>query len=533
MQKMDKEAIYILIKMHANANPDKAAIIIIEKDGTESVYSWSTLLHETDKLSAYFKEQGLGLNSKIVTVLPNSLAAVVTPLAAWHIGACVFTLSSELPEDELTLLLEQINPDFIAGKVGVGKYNFANITSRFISKLPEPEKQIDDVCAVPARASATGGSTGIPKIIIEDIPMEFGPTDFYAWQMLTGQHPGQMSLICGSLHHSLFGNAFFMELAMGDTITLFKRFDDTLFLKSIAKYRVNCFVLVPTMMGKIYRNNKFSETDFSSVECMHHAGASCPGWLKQKWIERLGGEKIYEFYSMSEKVGIAAIRGDEWLAHPNSVGRPFGCEIQILDDNYQSVDNGVIGNVFFKNLQSKSSHYLLETQTLRSAPDGSVSVGDLGYKDDDGYVYLVDRRNDMIITGGKNVYSTEVENLIKEYPQVADALVIGLPDEVWGKRVHAIIEPTCCASEFKLYSFADFCFRQLSNYKLPKTIELIDKMPRDQSGKINKSKLLSERELCDETGSGFSYIKVPNGHQILGWRKKNSKIASRTNNKYK
>lgn len=523
MQETEKKPIYVLVKEYADAAPEKAAVIITEKDGTESVYSWGELLRQTDKLAAYFKEQGLGLNSRIVTVLPNSLAAVVTPLAAWHIGACVFTLSAELPENELALLLEQIKPDFVAGKLGLDNYRSANITSRFLSGLHEPEEQIEDVCAVPARASATGGSTGIPKIIIEDIPMEFGSPDFYAWQMLTGQHPGQTALICGSLHHSLFGNAFFMELAMGDTIILFKRFDDALFLKSIAKYGVNCFVLVPTMMGKIYRNSEFAGTDLSSVECMHHAGAACPGWLKQKWIERLGGEKVYEFYSMSEKVGIAAIRGDEWLTHPNSVGRPFGCEIQILDDNYQPVGSGVIGNVFFKNLQSKSSHYLLGTQMLKSAPDGSVSVGDLGYKDSDGYVYLVDRRSDMIITGGKNVYSTEVENLIKEYPQVADALVIGLPDEVWGKRVHAIIEPACPASEFKLYSFADFCFRRLSNYKLPKTIELIDKMPRDQSGKINKSKLVSERELCDDTGAGFSFIKVPNGHQILAWRKKKSK----------
>lgn len=134
MQETEKKPIYVLVKEYADAAPEKAAVIITEKDGTESVYSWGELLRQTDKLAAYFKEQGLGLNSRIVTVLPNSLAAVVTPLAAWHIGACVFTLSAELPENELALLLEQIKPDFVAGKLGLDSYRSANITSRFFER---------------------------------------------------------------------------------------------------------------------------------------------------------------------------------------------------------------------------------------------------------------------------------------------------------------------------------------------------------------------------------------------------------------
>lgn len=516
----DKLSFYALLKKHATEAPEKAAVIMLAKDGAETVYTWASLLHETDKLAAYFKEQGLGEGSKVATALTNSLSAIVTPIAAWHIGACVFSLSAELPDNELAVLLGQIQPNLFVGQSKLLDYPYCNINNQFLSQLPENPAPVEDVCAIPARATATGGSTGIPKIIIEELPMAFGSMDFYAWEMLTGQHPGQTALICGSLHHSLFGNAFFMELAMGDTIVLFKRFDEELFLRSIGKYKVNCFVLVPTMMGKIYRCTECESTDFSSVECMHHAGASCPAWLKQKWIDLLGGEKVHEFYSMSEKVGIAAIRGDEWLEHSGSVGKPFGCEIQILDDDFNVVETGTVGNVFFKNLQAKSSHYLSEDQHLKSAPDGSVSVGDLGYADSDGYIYLVDRRSDMIISGGKNIYATEVENLIKENPQVADVLVIGLPDEVWGKRVHAIIEPTCPAEEFKLYSFADFCFRRLSNYKLPKTIELVTAIPRDQSGKVNKRKLADERELAGEDSDLFKYIKVPNGHQIFAWRKK-------------
>ena len=516
----ETKSIYGWIRHWAAEKGPDCALILVDKDGSERNTSWAELLSAVDKTSLYFHDLGLCVGSRVAVAMPNSLSGIVSALAAWHLGCCVFFLSPELPDNELEVLLSQIQPQLV---VALGKHagwSVSRMTESFIASLPEPQSSLPDISALPARATATGGSTGTPKIIIEDIPMSYGPVDFVSWQMLTGQHAGQRLLVCGSLHHSHFGNNFYIALGMGNTNILMRQFNEELFLKLVEKHKVNAFVLVPTMMSRIIRSLDHNKVDLSSVECMHHAGAACPVWLKKDWIKLLGGEKVYEFYSMSEKIGITAVRGDEWLLHEGCVGRPFGCTVEILDDDMNPVENGTVGNVFFKMASVGTSHYLMDTQKLTLSPSGSVSVGDLGYIDDDGFVYLVDRRSDMIITGGKNVFATEVENVIKECPQVADALVIGLTDVTWGRRVHAIIEPVCPPEEFKLYSFADFGFRRISNYKLPKSIELVDRIPRDQNGKVNKRRLVDEREASGEDSGKFKFITVPNGHQIYAWRKK-------------
>ena len=516
----ETKSIYGWVAHWAAEKGGDSAIVLVDKDGGERAVSWAELLSAADRTAWYFRGLGLREGSRLAVALPNSLAAVAAALAGWHLGCCVFFLSPELPGKELEALLDQIQPQLVAAGGKLSGWPVQNLTDASIAALPAAQGPLPDLCLLPARATATGGSTGTPKVIIEDMPMRYGPIDFYSWQMLTGEHSGQRLLICGSLHHSLFGNAFYIAMAMGNTSIVLKQFREELFLSLVEKYRVSAFVLVPTMMSRISQLLETRPGDFSSVECMHHAGASCPVWLKKKWIALLGGEKIYEFYSMSEKVGVTAVRGDEWLLHGGTVGRPFGCTVEILDDGMAPVEPGTVGNVFFKNEQPGSSHYLLGSQKLSQAPDGAVSVGDLGYMDADGYVYLVDRRSDMIITGGKNVYASEVENVLKECPQVADALVFGLSDVTWGRRVHALIEPNCPPEEFKLYSFADFCFRRISNYKLPKSIELVERIPRDQNGKVHKSRLAEEREAAGEDAQQFKFITVPNGHQIYAWRKK-------------
>ena len=395
---------------------------------------------------------------------------------------------------------------------------------------PCPEgAALPDAVSQPSKATATGGSTGIPKIILEEAPMLYGESDFVQWQYVTGQHAGQTLLICGSLHHSLFNNAFYISMALGNTAVLMKRFDETGAVDAVEKYKVNNIVLVPTMMSRILRCDAAKSADLSSVESVEHAGASCPVWLKKEWIERLGAEKIYEFYSMSEKVGMTTIRGDEWLRHEGSVGRPMGAEVRILSDNMESVPPRTVGNVYFLSDQPRTTHYLLDTQKYDTDGARAISVGDLGYLDEEGYLYLVDRRSDMIISGGKNIYVTEVENALREYKDVRDIVVVGLPDASWGRRVHAIIEPACPPEEFGLYEFASFGFRTLSNFKLPKSMELVERLPRDESGKIRRKALAEERAEVDVPGGEekFGIIKVPNGHQILAWRAKRAKEAKK------
>lgn len=519
MQELKACSLYEWLTHWDMEKPEEIALVVAGKNKGQKTYTWRELKGLTDKVAWSLHQRGIMTGSGMVIAMSNSVAAVAAALAAWHLGCCVYFLSWELPEKELGLLLEQIQPQMVLSPGKHGSWPCMDLSAKAIGELPEPGGVLPDVDHVPARATATGGSTGVPKVIVEEAPLRYGEKDFARWQQLTGQHPGQRQIICGSLHHSLFGNSFYMALAMGNTQVLMRQFDPELFISLVKQYHISAFVLVPIMMSRVIRSGAMAQADFSSVECMHHAGAACPPWLKDEWIELLGGEKVYEFYSMSEKVGMTGIRGDQWLQHKGSVGKPFGCTIEILDQDLQPMIPGQIGNVYFKDFSS-SSHYLMDDQQLAMGPNSAVTVGDMGYLDEEGYLYLVDRRSDMMITGGKNVFAAEVEGLLRQFPQVEDALVVGLPDPTWGQRVHAILELNCPPEKFKLYSFADFCFRRLSNYKLPKTLELVETMPRDQSGKVNKNKLIELRKLNPDS---FDIRKVPNGPQIMAWRKKKAR----------
>lgn len=513
---------YGCISARAAEFPDEAAVTELDRDGAERTVTWRQLRSHTDALAAYMAKLGVGESSRVAVAMPNSIETVLATLAVWRLGACVFLLSHELVPDERRTLLGQIDPVLLLSSWKNLDRPMLNVTEKLISELPESDgSELPDLVSCPGKALATGGSTGVPKIIIDREPIAFGEDDFSRWGYITALGSGQTQLVCGSLHHSLFNNSFYLAMAMGNTNVLLRHFDEALVLKAVEKYAVNCLVLVPAMMSRVLRCPSREKTDLSSLNCLLHAGASCPTWLKKDWINILGPEKVREFYSMSEKVGLTYIRGDEWLLHEGSVGRAIGAELEILDDEGRPVPNGTVGNVYFKNsVTGGSANYLLRDQKLTTSADNAVSVGDLGRLDDDGYLYLADRRSDMILTGGKNVYAAEVENVLHEYPHVRDIVVIGLSDPTWGRKVHAIIEPDCTRKEFGLYEFADFGFRKASNYKLPKTIELVERIPRDESGKLRRGLLVDERENTPDAAKKFGFINVPNGHQILAWRRK-------------
>lgn len=511
------KTIYKCISLAAASMMDEPAVVELDKGGVETIATWRELLHYTDTLASHLNSLGCCTGSRVVVAMPNSVAAVISTLAVWRLGACAFMMSYQLVRQERKILLDQIKPDLVLSAWGDGKYPELNVTDELIHSLPPGGGDLPDHISKPGRATTTGGSTGVPKIILEDAAFLFGHDDFVQWSHVTGQTPGQVQLVCGSLHHSLFNNSFYISMAMGCTNVLLSRFDEKLAIKAIEKYKVNSMVLVPTMMSRIIRCRDFDGTDISSVKSVHHAGAACPVWLKKEWIQHFGAETIHEFYSMSEKVGMTHIRGDEWLEHEGSVGRAVGADIVILDDNGAPVPTGIVGNVYFIPNSPVAVHYLLKSQRLNER-NGAVSVGDMGCVDGEGYLYLVDRRSDMIISGGKNVYAAQVENILLKHPAVRDVVVIGLSDPVWGRHVHAVVEPSCPQEEFDVYKFADFAFRRMSSNELPKTMELVSSLPRDESGKIRRSGMVDERE-----GGGIEYINIPNGHQIYAWRSKKRK----------
>lgn len=245
------------------------------------------------------------------------------------------------------------------------------------------------------------------------------------------------------------------------------------------------------MMERMMNHPSFDECDLSSLEAVFHSGGPCPDRVKLRWIKRVGPTKLYELYAATEMIGSAVIRGDEWLEHRGSVGRPIGCSIEIRDEDGKPLPAGTVGEIFGRPDPGLITHYL-GAPPIRGAKDGYFSVGDLGWLDKDGYLYISDRRPDMIVTGGKNVYSKEVENAIFDFPGVTDAVVIGIPDEEWGRRVHAILE-VAAPETFSFEDLKAFLHERISGYKCPKTFELLDRMPRTDFGKIRRKELIEER----------------------------------------
>jgi bile acid-coenzyme A ligase len=220
-----------------------------------------------------------------------------------------------------------------------------------------------------------------------------------------------------------------------------------------------------------------------------HLAAPCPAWLKQAWIDWLGPERIFELYAGTEGHAMTAISGAEWLTHRGSVGRPVTGEIRILDPEGSPLPPGELGEVFMRPVgrDRPTYRYLGAEATSR---DGWESIGDLGYLDEEGYLYLVDRRTDLILVGGSNVYPAEVEAVLDEHPKVASSAVIGLPDPDLGQRLHAIVQPRGEVSEQELLEHVR---ARLVRYKVPRSVEIVGEPLRDEAGKVRRYALREAR----------------------------------------
>ena len=235
------------------------------------------------------------------------------------------------------------------------------------------------------------------------------------------------------------------------------------------------------------------ERDFSSVASFVSGGAALAAWVMEGWIEILGPERMWEAYGATESHGNTIIRGDEWLEHRGSVGRPWNTELRILDDQYRELPPGEIGEIFMKRTTTESPTFeYVGVPPPRTTTDGLVSVGDLGWVDADGYLFIADRRADMIISGGANVYPAEVETALSEHPGVYDVAVVGIADPDWGKRVHAIVRPVSLEAPPSTESLDRHCRDRLARYKIPKSYEFVEDVPRS-FGKVRRSALAAER----------------------------------------
>lgn len=266
-------------------------------------------------------------------------------------------------------------------------------------------------------------------------------------------------------------------------------FDPHEFLGLVTEHRVTFLATVPTIMQRllpVYRANP-NAYDLSSIRRFWHLASPCPPAIKQAWIDLLGPEVIWELYGGTELQALTFISGDQWLTHPGSVGIVVTGEMKVLDDDGNECPPGVAGEIYMRRPQGTAPTYHYIGATARSR-DGWESLGDLGYFDEEGFLYLNDRRVDMFTVGGRNVYPAEIESALSAHPKVLSCLVVGLPDDDLGQVPHAIVQ----SDRLDETAVIAFLAERFERYKVPRTVEFTDTPLRDDAGKARRSAVRDE-----------------------------------------
>jgi bile acid-coenzyme A ligase len=464
----------------AAAEPDAAAISFEGR-----TLSRRQLARRSNQLARRLQTFGVTAGDMVTIGLPNGPAFFEATLAVWKLGAVPQPVSYRLPVPELSALIEVANPKVVIGlEPADGRPWLAG---------PEPLDAFDDG-ALPAAVSPTwkamtsGGSTGRPKLIVTTTP---AITEFVAaGGPLLRIGPGETLLCTGPLYHNgpfLFS---FTALLQGGHVVVMARFDPARALELVERYQVTYLYLVPTMMSRILRlpDDERLARDMSSVRTAFHLAAPCPPHVKQAWIDWLGPEVIAELYAGTEAQAVTVIDGAEWLAHRGSVGRVVLGEMRVMDAAGEEAPPGTVGEIWMRPPSDRATYRYIGAQAV--ARQGWESLGDVGWFDEDGYLYLADRQTDMILVGGANVYPAEVEAALDEHPAVLSSCVIGLPDEDYGNAVHAIVETRAGVSDEELRAHLA---ARLVSYKLPRTFERSQEPLRDDAGKMRRSALRAAR----------------------------------------
>lgn len=480
------------ISMLAAEHPAATAIVFVPVDGQERCVSWRELDRRSNQIARAMAARGVDERSLVAIGLPNSPEHFFCAYGAWKLGALVLPMRAALPHRERDAILEVGAPTLVVADWEDVAWPLL-ASAEIAASVALDDTSVPDRIPHPGKAIGSGGSTGRPKIIVDPRPWAGVPEEFIDRDR-SGFRPKQVQLVAGPLYHNSPFSWSHFGLFYDQQIILMERFNAARALELIERYRVNWAFTPPTMLRRMYLEPEVHTRDLSSIERLFLTAAPCPAWLKRFWIERLGPTKIYEAFGSSEAIGHTDILGDEWLEHPGSVGRPQHTDLRILDEQGNDLPPGEVGEIFMRRQDTaEPPYYYIGSPPAKMTPDGFTSVGDMGWVDEQGYLYLADRRTDLIITGGANVYPAEVEAALIEHPQVYDVAVIGVPDEDWGKRVHAIIQPADPCAPPEIAAIHAHVRERIAAYKVPKTYEFVAQLPRDDAGKIRRAALVAER----------------------------------------
>jgi long-chain acyl-CoA synthetase len=493
------------ISEHARRTPDKPALIL-----GEDVRTFAQLDERTTRLAHALEARGIGADDRVAIMLPNCIEFFEVWGAASKLSAPVVLVNWHLKRDELTYILEDSGAKLLVAHVDLLEYAepAAQATgcalllvgrgdayeAALAAGAPEPAIEL------PALASPifyTSGTTGRPKGVVHGRPDPDKAAQMTAGQiMLWGWTSDDVYIVTGPAYHAGPGGWAMAALAIGATTVILPAFDAQEWFRLVARHGVTCTFAVPSHFIRMLEvpEEERARFDLSSLRLIVHAGAPCPIPVKRRIIEALEPCEIAELYGMSEG-GATRISMAEWLARPGSVGTPWpGVEVRILDELGEEQQAGRAGLIYVMPPGEARFHYHEDDEKTASAwRDNAFTVGDVGYLDDDGYLFLTDRAADMVIRGGVNVYPREVEEVLYTHPAVVDCAVFGVPDERLGEQLMAVVEARAPVTPEQL---RDFCREHLADFKVPARFELVDQLPRQPNGKVLK-RVLREQHWAD------------------------------------
>lgn len=471
-----------ILAHHAQGAPSRLAVV-----QDDVGVSYAELDARTNRRARWLAARGAGHGDFVTVALPNGLEFYETVFALWKLGAVPNIVPAKLARPEMEAILDIVRPRLLVGTAPA-----PGIPS-LAAGQPIPDgyamDSLPEVTSPHWKAMTSGGSTGRPKVIVDAMPARWDPQEGFLLQ-----RPGDVILNPGPLYHNAPFHCISMGMFVGATIVEMGRFDALRALQLIEAHKVNWVTMVPTMMHRIWQLGPkvLSAYSLPSLRMMLHMAAPCAPWLKQAWIDWLGAERVWEYYGTTEGIGSTIISGVDWLVHRGSVGRVRdGYEMKILDEEGRERAAGAVGEVYFRPEGGPGSTYHYLGSVSKRVGDWET-VGDLGSVDEAGYLYLADRRNDLIISGGANIYPAEVEAAIDAHPAVRGSAVIGLPDEEWGARVHAIVQSVEDAG-LDEQELLDFVADRLARFKLPRSIEFTPEPLRDEAGKVRRAALRQAR----------------------------------------
>ena len=469
----------------ADADPDRPAVSCGEARLTRRELDDAAVALARD-LAA----RGVTEGAMVTIALPNSVEWFVAMAAAWKLGAVPQPVGAHLPAPELRAVVELADPAVVIGvDAGVaGDRPCLPAGHRPERDAPAAAGPLPDAVSPAWKAPTSGGSTGRPKLIVSGERSLLDPEGTVPLRL----RPGGCLVMPGPLYHNGPIVWSCQALLWGCHVAVLPRFDAEGTLAAIEAHRAEVVYLVPTMMKRIWRLPVAvrERYDLDALRTVWHLAEPCPVWLKEAWIGWLGPERIVELYAGTEGQVATVITGDQWLEHRGSVGRPVSGEIMICDAAGDPVPAGTEGEVWMRSGRDRLTYRYVGAEARRRE-GGWESLGDCGHVDEDGYLYLGDRLQDMILAGGANVYPAEVESALQEHPAVRSCCVIGLPDEDKGNRVHAIVEAD--PVEVTGNELIAFVGERLARYKVPRTVELVETALRDDAGKVRRSELRRRR----------------------------------------